>query len=86
VDVLLLSNVACKVVSGSGLLSVSGRNRHKNELNRHRNENIINGVLKVPIDASSTFNWGAHTPPIRAIATLIPTPVLRIGVGKSSEV
>ena len=81
VILLLLSSVACRVVSGSGLFSVSGRKRQKNELSRQRKENIMKGVLKLPIVDSITLSWGAHTPPTRAIATLMPTPVLRMGVG-----
>ena len=41
----------------------------------------MNDVLKLPIVASMTFNCGAQTPPTRAIATDMPTPVDRIGVG-----
>ncbi len=78
---LLLSSVAWRAVSGSGLLRVSGRKRQKKELSRQRNEKIMKGVLKLPMVDSMTLSWGAHTPPTRAIATLMPTPVLRMGVG-----
>lgn len=67
--------------SGKDLFSVSGRNRQKNALRRQKNEKIINGVLKLPIVESMTLSCGAQTPPTLAIATDIPTPVLRIGVG-----
>ncbi|RNA33206.1 hypothetical protein BpHYR1_037593 [Brachionus plicatilis] len=33
-----------------------------------------------------TLIWGAHTPPMRAKATLRPIPVLLIGVGYNSDV
>jgi hypothetical protein len=83
---VLLNCCACCAFSGRGLFKVSGKNKQKKADNIHANENIINGVLNEPIVAFSTFICGAHTPPNLARATLIPTPVLRKGVGYNSDV
>lgn len=83
---LRLSKVACSVVSGNDLFRVSGRKRQKKALRSDSMEKIMKGVLKSPTVLLITLSCGAQTPPSLALATLMPTPVLRIEVGYNSAV
>ena len=81
-----MSCEAWRAVSGRGLLSVSGRKRQKKALSSEAIEKAMKGVLNEKMVWAAVVIWGAQTPPRRAIATDMPTPVLRIEVGYSSAV